>query len=306
MARASFHAFARLPAELRHQVYMEHLRPLNPPTVYLYSKNLVLRYLDPEGEDERYAGISHEPLVQVRIPALAHVDAEARGATMSWARSEGISLRFRRETNGHVFCRRWDPARDALYVSRDKWEEFCELPWESAGVEGMASSVRHLALPAFTAYYSFGELGGYLMSWFTGLEVLSSVWGGLPDLAYSRTRTVPGTRRRTGTGTGTDDDRTDTDTDTDTGVDPVTGDWEERIAAEVQPVWELVRETGDVVDMCVKDPLDGTESLERGELGVWMDELTDAFLTVELPDHVYDVEEEKFLVEFRPVRAVRG
>ncbi|EFY90314.1 hypothetical protein J3459_006411 [Metarhizium acridum] len=298
MAATTFHRFARLPAELRRQIYVEYLSPLDAPAVYLYNKNLVLRYLDPEGEDERYAGISHEPRVQVKTPALVHVNAEARAVTMSWARMHGISLGFRKETRGHVFSRPWDPARDALYVSREKWEEFCELPWDSQGVEEMAAKVRHLALPAFTAYYSFNELGNYLMQWFTSLEVLSSVWGGLPDLKYSRTKRVP--RRRLLAAGATDDDGTDT------GVDPVTGEREERIAAEIQPVWELVRETEDVVRMCVRDPLDETESWEEGELQMWMEELAEAFLTTELPEHVYDVEEERFLVEFRPVRAVRG
>lgn len=297
MELTSFHHFNRLPAELRRQIYLEYLQPLNPPTVYLYNKNLVLRYIDPDGEDERYAGISHDPLVQVKTPPSMHVNSEARAITMSWARSQNIRLYFRKETKGHILVRPWEPARDPLYVSREQWEEFCELPWESEGVEGMAASVRHLALPAFTAYYSFNELGGYLMTWFTGLEVLSAVWGELPDLRYSRTKRVP---RRMLLAGGTDDDGTDT------GVDPMTGDREERIAAEVQPVWGLARETGEVVRMCVRDPLDGTVSWEEGELEMWMEEVVDAFMTVELPEHVYDVEEERFLVEFRAVRAEGG
>lgn len=304
MALATFHLFPRLPAELRRLIFLDYLSPLNPPTVYLYNKNLVLRYIDPEGEDERYAGISHEPLVQVNMPILVHVNSEARSTTMSWARSQNISLYFRKETKGHIFARPWDPARDALYVSRDKWEEFCELPWDSEGVEEMAATVRHLALPAFTAYYSFTEVGGYLMPWFTSLQVVSSVWGALPDLKYSQTRRVPRRLHRhnllaTAAG-GTDDDGTDT------GVDPMTGDREERIAAEVQPVWSLVGETREMVRMCVRDPLDGSESWEEGELEMWMEELEEALLTVELPEHVYDVEEERFLVDFRPVRAVKG
>lgn len=306
MALTAFHAFPRLPTELRRLIYLDYLAPLNPPTVYLYNKNLVLRYLDPEGEDERYAGISHEPLVQVNLPILVHVNSEARSVTMSWARSQNISLRFRKETKGHIFARPWDPVRDALYVSRDKWEEFCELPWDQEGVEEMAATVRHLALPAFTAYYSFTEVGGFLMPWFTSLEVVSSVWGPLPDLVYSQTRRVPGRLHRqnllatAAAAGGTDDDGTDT------GVDPMTGDREERIAAEVQPVWRLVRETEDVVRMCVRDPLDDSVSWEEGELDMWMEELEEELLTAELPDHVYDADEQRLLVDFRPVRAVRG
>ncbi|KAK9445964.1 hypothetical protein VB005_01078 [Metarhizium brunneum] len=298
MAATTFHRFARLPAELRRQIYVEYLSPLDAPAVYLYNKNLVLRYLDPDSEDERYAGISHEPRVQVKTPALVHVNVEARAVTMSWARTHDISLGFRRETKGHVFSRPWDPTRDTLYVSRDKWEEFCELPWESKGVEEMSAKVRHLALPAFTAYYSFNELGNYVMQWFPSLEVLSSVWGPLPELKYSRTKRV--SRRQLLAAGATDDDGTDT------GVDPLTGDREERIAAEIQPMWELVRETKDVVRMCVLDPLDETESWEEGELQMWMEELADALLTTELPENVYDVEGQKYSIEFRPVRAVKG
>ncbi|KAK2592956.1 hypothetical protein QQS21_009363 [Conoideocrella luteorostrata] len=296
----SFPLFSHLPPELRRQIWHEYLHNYDTPTIYLYSKNFFLKCLDPEGEDERYAGISHTPLVQVSIPESVYVNTEAREFAMQWARARDISVRWRQETKGHVFARPFDPARDALYVSRDKWEEFCELTWESDGLEETAALLQHLAFPAFTAYYSFTEMG-YLMSWFPSLRTLASVWGSLPDVKYSRTKKVP--RRRQNQQQhplGTDDDGTDT------GVDPATGDMEERIAAEVQPRWELRDETAEVVSMCVRDPLDGSESWEDGELDMWMGELQEGLMTVELPDHVYDADDDKFLIELRAVKVERA
>ncbi|KAG5930745.1 hypothetical protein E4U53_002142 [Claviceps sorghi] len=302
---ATFPLFGRLPVEIRRLIWREYLSSYDAddePAMYLYSKNLFLRHLDPEREDERYAGISHTPSVAVRPPPSLRVGSEARNATLQWYRAraleQGGSARRR------VLARAFDPARDVVYVSRDKWDEFCELSFEGDGLEETTAQIRHLAFPAFTAYYSFAELG-HLMEWFTSLKTLSSVWGPLPELEYARTRRfVPARRqqqqqqqqqqRLLGT---TDDDGTDT------GVDPATGEREERVAAEVQPRWVLEAETADMVRMCVRDPLTGSDMWEVGERDMWMGELEEAMLTLELPEHVYDVEEEKFLVEFRAVRA---
>ncbi|KAG5983049.1 hypothetical protein E4U55_000891 [Claviceps digitariae] len=319
MALTTFPLFGRLPIEIRHLIWDEYLSwyvQSDRPTLYLYSTNFFLKHLDPDREDERYADISHTPLVEVATPPSLHVNSEARRATLQWARSSGLARRQRADTTtatatataamrtragSYVFTRAFDPTRDALYVSRDKWEEFCELFFEGDGLEETTSQIRHLAFPAFTAYYSFTEVG-YLMGWFTSLQTLSSVWGPLPELEYARTRRfVPARRHQQQQqhllGTAADDDGTDT------GVDPATGEMEEQIAAEVQPRWVLEEETAEMVRMCVRDPLDGSETWESGERDMWMGELEDAMLTVELPEHVYDVEEEKFLVEFRAVRA---
>lgn len=309
----TFPQFARLAPEIRLLIWREYLSAFDKPTMYLYNRNFFLKQLEPEGEDERYAGISRTPLVQVDMPASLHVDAESRGVTLQWARARDMELRWRQGTGGYVLARPFDPARDALYVSRDKWEEFCELSFEGDGLEETAARIRHLAFPAFTAYYSFTELG-YLMCWFPGLKSLSCVWGALPELEYApTTRRFPrGQRRRHLLGTDDDNDNDDSEDDddggtdgTDTGVDPATGELEERIAAELQPRWVLEEETAEVVIMCVRDPFDGTNSWEAGEREMWMGELEDALLTCELPEHVYDVEEERFLVEFRAVRAVQ-
>ncbi|KAG5912777.1 hypothetical protein E4U42_001845, partial [Claviceps africana] len=178
------------------------------------------------------------------------------------------------------------------------WDEFCELSFESDGLEETTAQIRHLALPAFTAYFSFAELE-FLLVWFTSLETLSSVWGPLPELEYARTRRFVPARRQHLVADADDDDGTDT------GVDPATGEREERIAAEVQPRWVLEEETAETLSMCVRDPLDDSETWEEGERAMWMGELEEAMLTVELPEHVYDVEEERFLVEFRTVRAIK-
>ncbi|KAG6004662.1 hypothetical protein E4U43_000702 [Claviceps pusilla] len=306
MPLTSFPQFGRLPIEIRHLIWREYLSlhcQLDKPTLYLYSKNLFLKHLDPEHEDERYAGISHTPSVEISPPPSLLVNSEARSATLQWARTGDVELGRRPRTTprrrGQVFTRPFDPARDVLYVSRDKWDEFCELSFDGDGLEETTAQIQHLAFPAFTAYYSFAELG-YLMGWFTSLKTLSSVWGPLPELEYARTRRfVPEWRKQQQQQQHllgeTDDDGTDT------GVDPVTGEMEEQIAAEVQPRWVLEEETAEMVMMCVSDPFDG--SWEMGERDLWMGELEEAMLTVELPEHVYDVEEEKFLVDFRAVRA---
>lgn len=260
-----------------------------------------MRYLDPEGEDERYAGVDRQPYVQVDIPNLVFVNSEARAVTMQWARARGISTRYRRETRGHVFARKFDPDRDVLYVSRDKWEEFCDLPFDETAEE-MATSIRHLGLPAFTAYYSFADLGGDLMHHFVNLETLSAVWGLLPDIRYSKDKLLPRKKMRLlGAGLDSEDG-----TGTDTGVDAVTGEpREERIAVEVQPRWELEIEDQETVKMCCPDPTDGSERWEMGDLTEWMDEVEEALLTVEIPEHAYDFDKEKFTIEFKAVKAVR-
>ncbi|KAG6002527.1 hypothetical protein E4U21_002987 [Claviceps maximensis] len=342
MAPTTFPLFARLPIEIRHLIWREYLLShcqSDKPTLYLYSKNFFLQHLDPDFEDDRYNCISRTPLVEMDAPLLMHVNSDARNATLQWARASGMlqpgtrsetttatsttktnttktnttktnttktnttKNTSRKGKGSYVFTRDFDPARDILYVSRDKWDEFCELYFDGDGLEETAAQIQHLALPAFTAYYSFVELGN-LMEWFTSLKTVSSVWGSLPELEYAdkwhflrsdsllrQLYLLPETT--------SDDDSTDT------GGDLVAGEMDDRIAVGVQPRWVLEDETAEIVKMCVRDPLNGSETWEAGERELWMSELEEAMLTVELPEHVYDVEEEKFLVEFRAVRARR-
>ncbi|KAG5928270.1 hypothetical protein E4U42_000928, partial [Claviceps africana] len=82
---ATFPLFGHLPVEIRQLIWREYLSSYDAddgPAVYLYSKNLFLRHVDPEREDERYAGISHTPLVEVRPPPSLRVGTEARDATL--------------------------------------------------------------------------------------------------------------------------------------------------------------------------------------------------------------------------------
>ena len=307
-----FHKFARLPAELRQLIWNESLPAEDPPTIYIYSPLFVLSLLDPDGEDERYGNINlddRQPLVQARMPTLVHVSAEARAAALKWARSLGMSLRLRVETQGHVLVRRFDPSRDALYVAREAWEHFLELPLgENEEVDAVFHSIRHLALPAFTAYYSISDIGTFVMPSLTGLETITAVWGTLPEMMASRS--VPHTSKRPANGrvpyliatTTTDDDGTDT------GLDKKSRDEDfeiiEVLPAQVQPRWELEDEDDAMVSMCIRDPLDGSTSWEEGEREEWMDEMVDALLIVEIPEHVYDYENECFLTKFRPAKAV--
>ncbi|KAG6039904.1 hypothetical protein E4U41_001811 [Claviceps citrina] len=268
MALTTFSQFGRLPTEIRDLVWREFLAAYDQPTLYLYNKNFFLRHLDPKGEDERYAGMSHTPLVEVgSLPSLL-VSSESRSATLRWARARGISLRWRAETRSHVLARAFDGARDVLYVSHDKWKEFRELSLESDGLEETTAQVRHLALPGSMVYYSylnsFIEVG-YYTGRFSGLRTLLSVRGALPELQYARTRRVVSRRRQ-----DEDEDEEDDDDDgTDTGVDPATGEVEERIAAELQPRWVLEEETAEVVRIRGWDPLDGSETELRWPVEIW-------------------------------------
>ncbi|POR36667.1 Uncharacterized protein TPAR_03129 [Tolypocladium paradoxum] len=277
-----FTRFPQLPAELRRQIWFEAL-PNDGPAVYLYNWRWRLKYEDPGGEQALHDGIDRERYVEVcSVPEVAFVNREARAAVGEWARARGYTMRFREETQGHCIIRPWDLQRDMLYVGRDQWETFCEHPYDETPYGDMAASIRHLAIPAFTAYYSCEELGEHLFHYMPNLASLSAVWGKVLEPRLSRDSQRPA-RRLELLAEAPDD------------------------YAEVQPRWELedITDRGEPVTLAALDHTDGSMIYEEGDLDEWMQEIEMEMATLNLPEHVVDREGGQMSLLLRPVTAVR-
>lgn len=270
-----FTCFPRLPAELRRQIWIEAL-PEDGPAVYLYSWRWALKHEDPDGERALHDGLDRERHVQVcGVPEAVFVNREARGAVAEWAHARGYTMRFREETQGHCIVRLWDPERDVLYVGRDQWDEFCDHPYDGTPwAMDMAASIRHLALPAFTAYYSYEELGVHLFHHMPNLASLSVVWSRVPKLRLSRDRQRPAAR------------------------EPY---------AEVQPRWELeeIADRDEPVTLAALDHTDGSMIYEEGHLAEWMEEIETEMALLDLPEHLVDQELGEMTLTLRAVTAVQ-
>ncbi|KAI1088671.1 hypothetical protein F5B19DRAFT_411006 [Rostrohypoxylon terebratum] len=133
----TFSLFSSLPPELRDQIWHDALPGDFGPAFYLYRKG----YWRPRHlteSDEGYDATNDEHNlnfefrydllddVQFELP-LAFVNREARRVALSWVRERGLKTRARGDSPYPLFQRPFDPARDALYVPLDKWDEFrCE------------------------------------------------------------------------------------------------------------------------------------------------------------------------------------
>ncbi|KAG6306911.1 hypothetical protein E4U45_006067 [Claviceps purpurea] len=310
MTLPSFPLFAHLPIELRHIIWSEYLSYYDQPTVYLYSKIFFLKHLDPRCEDERYEGISRTPLVQVNTPGSLHANSDSRSATLQWARGRGIELRWQDDARRYVLARAFDPTRDVLYIPRSKVGEFFELVRNRNGNEidlsETTAQIQHLAFTAYTTYDSRVKVG-HIMTSFTSLKTLSSVYGIPPEVKYAWVWGGPKPQQQhAGNNDGTQ-----------AGEDSVTGDeeeeedededeYEEEIAAEVQPRWVFEEEPGEVVKMCIPNA-DFLSMWEAGEKYIFTGDLQEALMSLNVDDDVpwRDRWEDKLLVELLSVRARR-
>ncbi|KAH8694745.1 hypothetical protein BGZ61DRAFT_532784 [Ilyonectria robusta] len=237
----SFPEFGRLPPEIRRIIWTFTLR--DGPTLCLFGWRWYVQFIDLYNEVEESEGVDRRPYVEVPMPAALFVCREAREAAHAWMAARNVTMRFRDETQGHILVREWDPEQDPVYVPRNKWEDFSNLEeewdkeWENGSAE-LGAAIRHLAVPAFTGYFSIPTLSS-LLDWMPNLRSLYIVWGELPDMRKSKGAQPEGML----------------------------------FDVEVQPRWEMENEDSEVTSMCVVDPDDGEVSWEEVDMKDFCDEI---------------------------------
>jgi len=135
---STFPLFSSLPREQRNQIWRDALPDNVGPALYFYRKGCWCpRRLsksdegyDPENDELnlnfefRYDLLDD---IQFEMP-LVFVNREARGIALAWVREQGIEIRPREDRQYTVFVRPFDPMRDALYITLDKWDDFLREP----------------------------------------------------------------------------------------------------------------------------------------------------------------------------------
>lgn len=248
----SFPEFGRLPPEIRRLIWNFTLR--DGPALCLFGWRWYVQFVDSRNEMEEFEGVDRRSHVEVPMPAALFVCREAREAVHAWMAARNVTMRFRDETQGHILVREWDPEQDPVYVPRNRWEEFSNLEedWETGSAE-MGASIKYLAVPAFTGYFSIPTLSS-LLDWMPNLRSLYIVWGALPDTRKSK------------------------------GARPEAGPEGMLYDVEVQPRWEMETEDSEVTSMCVVDPDDGEVSWEEVDMKDFCDEIEQQWALSEVPD----------------------
>ncbi|KAF7545090.1 hypothetical protein G7Z17_g9434 [Cylindrodendrum hubeiense] len=249
----SFPQFDRLPPEIRRLIW-DFTLPHDGPALCLYRWRWYAQFVDPYGEINEFEGVDRRAFIEVPMPIALFVCREAREAANAWIAARHLTMRFREETQGDILVREWDRERDPVYVPRNKWEDFCNFDeyWDD-GAREMGAAIKHLAVPAFTGYFSIGTLAG-LLDWMPNLRTLYIVWAELPAIRKSLAVRPPG------------------------------GMAGELHDAEVQPRWEMVNEVNEVTSMCVVDPDDGEVSWEEVDLADFIDEIEQHWAISEVPE----------------------
>lgn len=122
----SFPLFLRLPPELRTQIWRYSLPDEDRPALYPYKRGCWCpRWLSPsdKGYDPKWEPnidleFRYDLLdnIEVKLP-LVFVNREARGIALAWAHQQGITMRFCKDRQCHIFIRPFNPKRDALYIA---------------------------------------------------------------------------------------------------------------------------------------------------------------------------------------------
>ncbi|KAH6839629.1 hypothetical protein B0I37DRAFT_449521 [Chaetomium sp. MPI-CAGE-AT-0009] len=204
MATTAFPLFSSLPFELRDRIWRSALPEPAGPALYLYRRRgcWVARRLiesdpgyiagsDEIGFDFRTDRLGHDN--QFDVP-LCFVNHEARRVALAWLNEQGIEIRL--QVDGRpLFVRPFNPELDALYIARNKWEEFCLEPTDrllEPDLHGQSvdlhSDLVKIAVPE--ALFLQSEAISWmpeLERWFEQLRVLLVVIGPQPDI-YS----IPG------------------------------------------------------------------------------------------------------------------
>ncbi|RKL07999.1 hypothetical protein BFJ71_g1909 [Fusarium oxysporum] len=274
-----FPQFTRRPPEVRAAIW-EHTLPEGDggAALYMYNMDWWAQYSPPgvAFHDMTTQGIqklSRTPRVQVPIPTCAAVCKEGRRVVEQWRKKNNLGWYFREETKGDILVRPFDAERDILYVSRLKWESFqlLAVDWENddehAAVVRIMESIKYLALPAFTAYYSISTIAA-LLPWMKNIKTIYVVWNKLPK-AHTIKRPPPDVAE--------------------------IADIKVTLDAPVQPRWEhdtfLQREN--TVELHQPDEDTGRDFVEEGELAEWLDDIDDLWNTTEVDPEIWDEDEEK-------------
>ncbi|KAL5613832.1 hypothetical protein FOVSG1_002895 [Fusarium oxysporum f. sp. vasinfectum] len=275
----SFPQFTRLPPEVRAAIW-EHTLPEGDggAALYMYNMDWWAQYSLPgvAFHDMTTQGIqklSRTPRVQVPIPTCAAVCKEGRRVVEQWRKRNNLGWYFREETKGDILVRPFDDERDILYVSRLKWESFqlLAVDWENddehAAVVRIMESIKYLALPAFTAYYSISTIAA-LLPWMKNIKTIYVVWNKLPK-AHTIKRPLPDVAEL--------------------------ADIKVTLDAPVQPRWELDKflQRENTVELHQPDEDTGRDFVEEGELAEWLDDIDDLWNTTEVDPEIWDEDEEK-------------
>ncbi|KAH8694215.1 hypothetical protein BGW36DRAFT_430234 [Talaromyces proteolyticus] len=168
MAPTTFSLFPCLPTELRLQIWREALPEKLGNPLYFYKKGCWgPRHLteadeeyDPNNEENNLNFEFHhdrlDPL-HVEVP-LFFVNQEARSFALSWISEQGLKTRFDKEKQSLVFIRPFDPQRDTLYVSQEKWDEFHCEPFDRVFEADLENKNIGTPAPVFTRLAVSDEL----------------------------------------------------------------------------------------------------------------------------------------------------
>ncbi|KAM0248242.1 hypothetical protein ACHAP5_003624 [Fusarium lateritium] len=180
---SSFPRFSKLPPEVRVAIWEAALPSDSTPGLYTYNKQ---RHSNTD--QERREDLAKQHLLRVPSPACYNACKEARQVVEHWMKRNKTERYYREETNEVVLERPFDTGRDLFYVPQDRWQLFLidimeELHEYEVGdetsVAHMVYNIKHLALPAFTAYYSISNLSA-MLDWTKKLEALYVLWDELP------------------------------------------------------------------------------------------------------------------------------
>ncbi|OAA43257.1 hypothetical protein NOR_04624 [Metarhizium rileyi] len=195
-----FPLFSSLAPELRCQIWRDALPEPTGPTLYFYRNRGCWRPRQLTEADHGYIAGNGELNVgfdfrtdllgddnQFQVP-LVLVNREARDIALTWLQEQGIKTRPQKQGEC-LFARPFNPSLDVLYVTDEKWEDFCfeaadrlfEPDLHGRSVD-LQSDLMRIAIPEALFYQT--DLMSWLPDverWFEHLRVLFVVMGSQPN-----------------------------------------------------------------------------------------------------------------------------
>lgn len=168
---------------------------------------------NPYGQERAW---DDEVVIPVYAPPLLLINREARHLALRWLAKHNIQLTRNTIAKGEIdsgfvtkpgslpaLVRKYDPARDHLYVDRRYWRRFCDRlqmphmirPPSELGdaedadeeppepVHDIGETIQNLALPAFTLYHGVGTVG-HMLQFLPNIKQVACIWGDLPGQAW--------------------------------------------------------------------------------------------------------------------------
>ncbi|KAH6627458.1 hypothetical protein F5144DRAFT_575902 [Chaetomium tenue] len=195
---AAFPSFPALPFELRDQIWHNALPETPSLTLFFFRgkgcwvpRPLVkgdpgyIAGRDQLGFDFLTDRLGHDHPFDL---PLCFVNHEARRVALGWLKEQGIKIQLPTDDRP-LFVRPFNPELDALYVTRDKWEEFCREPtdrmFEPDLLDQNVDLDSELVKIAISeAFFFESEAISWipeLEMWYDGFRVLLVVIGPQPD-----------------------------------------------------------------------------------------------------------------------------